>query len=808
MQSMKISVIIIVAMTILYHNNAHGQNIAIPDLRAEYLEINIRNGDWQSLNINGIARATIANYSKIDIRDKFSVIVFDDINGDDKFTADRDALLGGGDVVCCDRWQSKTIDIDIMGKVRFRDSVLSIEIDDDNSIKEINEQNNYTESDPNCTYRWKPLDINIDGGIEHWRWIGGNTKTPSRRVQTSPVVHDIDGDGKGEILFASHENRDIIDVDRGILRGIDNIFGRDVFISDHNVRATSELAVADIDRNGTIEIIGMVARNTTSNAFRATIFNSDGSLNVDSEFIDEVVDWGGASVADLDHDGYGDLVVCGTVVGHDGRVIWRGSAGRGRVAEGCLSSVADIDMDGNSDIVAGNTAYDNTGKILWSREDIDDGLTGIGNFDNDLLPEIVLVTDRAQLYLLDSDGATIWGPVEVPGRANHVRGGGAPTLADFDGDGNINIGVANNSAYTVFDMRGNVLWSNETSDPGGRSAASAFDFNADGSYEVIYGDEQFLRIYDGKTGSVVWETKRPAGTSFDLPVVVDADQDDMVEIYTGVSSGYTAPESVTNPPGVYSFIGSGSPWGWSRAIWNQLSYHITNIDDVGIVPIFEYPSWLDHNTYRASVIDSYDSGVPDVTTSKIVVNPIDGSRDVNVSIRIGNGGRLNLPVGISIAVFDGDPAADGKLIGSTITRNIIRYNEYMDMPSSGDQQIIWRDPPVGNHKIYAVADYGDILTECRIDNNAHWVNMVIDEGGSVTPTETASAVASPPNEVTPTRSPVVTPSPGSGVKRRYYIPFVWRSRRVTGLFLGGEGLFAPTVAEWIERSVTGNWPRN
>lgn len=774
--------IIVTAVVVMFDREiVHGQGLARPDLRVEYFRSNITDANWQTLRIKGTAIASIANYSSVKFLDRPTVTIFDDVNGDDRLDATIDTVLGQADVTCCDPWHRQDISIDISGEVRFRDSILSLEVDSSHDIEELNEQNNYLESDPNCTYIWKVLDSEVDEGHERWRWIGGSIHTPSRRVQTSPIIYDIDGDGMGEVLFSSHENRDLIDVDRGILRGVESLLGRDIFASDHNVRATSELAAADLDRDGSVEIVGMIARNTTSNAFRATIFRADGTVAVDSDYVDEVVDWGGASVADLNHDGYGESVICGTVVGHDGRILWRGSAGRGRVAEGCLSSIADIDLDGNPDIVAGNTAYDSSGNILWNRNDLDDGLTAIGNFDDDLLPEIVLVADHAKLYLLNSDGATIWGPVEIPGRANHTRGGGPPTLADFDGDGRIDIGVANNAAYTAFDMNGDVLWSNTTSDPGGRSSASAFDFNADGSYELIYGDEQYLRVYEGKNGSVLWETKRPAGTSFDLPVVVDADGDDTVEIYTGLSSGYTSPESMTNPPGVYSFVGSGSPWGWARAIWNQLSYHVNNIDDDGILPIYEYPSWLDHNTYRASIIDSYASGVPDITVSRIMLDPMDGSRDLTISIRIGNGGRLNLPVGVTVAAFDGDPAAGGRLIGSTVTRNLIRYNEYMNAPSFGDRTIVWRDPPVGKHKIYALADYGDILTECRIENNSHWIDITIDESGSVALTPTTIAVASPPIEETPTRSPVTTPSPASWEKRRYYIPFVWRSRRLIGL---------------------------
>lgn len=773
-------VVVVLLCTIDY---VSGQEIdsSLPDLRADNVLLKEINGDWQSLYINGKIAIGLINYSYSTIISNYKIIVFDDINKNDELDINTDTVLGDRTVLCCAPWTSDTITIDVSGVVRYRGAILSIVIDSDNTIKENNEQNNYYEAIPDCTYNWYPLDKKISNGGEMWRWTGGNQKTPSRRVHTTPLIFDIDKDGTSDIIFASHGERDILATENGLLRAISGLSGRDIFVSDRNVNAESSIAVADMDRDGDVEIVTISNKDTVGRKYKVVVFDNTGAIKAESGYIDERIEWGGASIADIDGDGYGEVVVCATVIDHSGRIVWRGAGGRGQVGLGCQSSVADIDMDGAVDLLAGNTLYSSLGAILWRRNDLPDGLTAIGNFDKDLLPEIVLVSDNAYIYLLNSDGSTVWGPVDIPGRANNTKGGGLPTLADYNGDGQIEIGVANNAAYTVFDSSGSIRWSRPIFDPSGRSTAAAFDFNADGAYEIAYGDEQYIRIYSGVDGSTIWEEKRPAGTSFDMPTIADVDRDNKVELFTGLSAGTGIPESSSRPPGLYAFGSSGSAWGWARAIWNQISYHVNNIDDNGVVPIEEKPSWLDHNTYRAAIVDAYRSSVSDITLSKITVSKIEGSNDYEILVRAGNGGRMGIAGGVTVAVFDGDPANNGKLIRQTIIYDKIKYNEFVDFARDEDQRIIWSAPAAGKHTIYVIADYRDILTECRIDNNIHWADVIVGETEPVaTVTNVATSVMAtttlPPKENTPT-SPSSTTTPHGSWKGRSYVPFLWRWRR-------------------------------
>jgi hypothetical protein len=60
-----------------------------------------------------------------------------------------------------------------------------------------------------------------------------------------------------------------------------------------------------------------------------------------------------------------------------------------------------------------------------------------------------------------------------------------------------------------------------------------------------------------------------------------------------------------------SFNGGGDPclqvikdvedrWIQARRIWNQHSYHVTNVREDGTIPQFEAPAWEGLNTFRTN----------------------------------------------------------------------------------------------------------------------------------------------------------------------------------------------------------------
>src|SRR5512138_3687842 len=94
-----------------------------------------------------------------------------------------------------------------------------------------------------------------------------------------------------------------------------------------------------------------------------------------------------------------------------------------------------------------------------------DGLVAVANFTGGAHPQIVTVSG-GRVRLTDWQGKVVWGPVDLPHATATLKGGGAPTIADFDGDGKLEIGVAGDSFYTVFKpfAANPILWQRPTQD--------------------------------------------------------------------------------------------------------------------------------------------------------------------------------------------------------------------------------------------------------------------------------------------------------------------------------------------------------
>ena len=313
---------------------------------------------------------------------------------------------------------------------------------------------------------------------------------------------------------------------------------------------------------------------------------------------------GAVAIANLDGAGAPEIIVGAAVYDADGKLLGDGASlggtsGGSPAKRSAISVVSDIDLDGVPEIVAGPTAYQlRSGGLVkvWQRSDRPDGFAALGNFDADPEAEIVIVAD-GQVYMLNHDGsdAEVWNPpthapIALPGGGS----GGAPTIGDFDGDGVPEIGIAGSFGYTVLERDGSTLWKTAIMDYSSNSTGSTtFDFEQDGSVEVIYRDERFMRVYRGADGLLLAKQEIHSLTWTEEPVVADVDGDGDAElIICGDSSGGSTGDGLQGTHGIHVFEDPAGGWAPTRRIWNQHGYHITNVNEDGTIPLVETTNWL------------------------------------------------------------------------------------------------------------------------------------------------------------------------------------------------------------------------
>jgi hypothetical protein len=337
---------------------------------------------------------------------------------------------------------------------------------------------------------------------------------------------------------------------------------------------------------------------------------------------------GAAAFADLDQDGTSEVVFGNQIFDHDGTILGIGGGGHGYYE----SLAIDWNGDGFLDIIAGNTIYDMAGNTIWS-DAYNDGQVAIGDFDLDGRPDIVR-TNSGVVRLIDNDGNLVW-ETSLPGGGT----GGAPTVADFDGDGLPEVGVAALSQYSVIDTDGSVLWSRTVSDYSSSVTGSAvFDFEGDGSAEVVYSDEHTLWIFAGATGDIRMEqTGHASGTLREYPLIADVDNDGATEIIV-VSNNY----AFSGWTGVTVIGDLNNSWAPARPIWNQYGYHITNVNNDGSIPAQQDSNWLTWNNFRAGGSEiGPASGQGDLYIDSLEICDLTcDDRKISFTVGVGNKGLI------------------------------------------------------------------------------------------------------------------------------------------------------------------------
>ncbi len=315
------------------------------------------------------------------------------------------------------------------------------------------------------------------------------------------------------------------------------------------------------------------------------------------------------SLGDLDGDGLPEVVVEGGVLnGATGAMKYALTpAGPGNFV------LSDMDGDGKLDIVTPTRIHKGSDGTLLA----DSGLAGtyvaVGDFDKDGTPEVASINKPIHQLSVWRYDATATNKVKVlrtgidingtfantcpAGSSGNTTGGGPPTIADFNGDQVPDVAVAGGIGYAVIDgskvlnaavpANQTLLWLTKTQDcSSAATGSSLFDFEGDGTPEVVYSDEQYFRIYKGTDGSVLWSTCNTTGTLVEYPLVADVDNDGGADIVV-VSNAYSSivcPKDNSKQRGLRVFGDDQGKWVRTRRVWNQHAYHVTNVDEDGTIP--------------------------------------------------------------------------------------------------------------------------------------------------------------------------------------------------------------------------------
>lgn len=456
-----------------------------------------------------------------------------------------------------------------------------------------------------------------------------------------------------------------------------------------------------------------------------------------------------------------------------------------------MNTIADVDLDGVPELVMGNRLAEwNTVTTDWNDEayfTFDPGsqrpghvaVADLGQYSvlpgmptPNQLPEVIVVSAETLEYNPDSsgtirvqalDGTVVWGPQPLYFTPPETAGGhgGAPTASDFDGDGQVEFAAAANQYYTVYDpdcdasLGGNspterpggscdrapdmaglpdgMLWAQLSQDRSSSgTGSSVFDFNGDGRAEAVYGDECYVRVYEGATGEVVYSAPASNGTGFELPTIVDVDGDFATEIVVArtPTSGSCPATDPLNPNSGAFELSSGfvilrdpeDRWAPSRPVWNQHAYHVTNVTDDARIPRTSEIAlnWLEPglNNFRQNT--QGELGVLQLADLTVVLAQIDElclgmGGDTELTSRVCNRGTNPVSDGVTVEYLEhadptaqpGDPGAVSLCTVETTT---------LLMPGECEQVACTAlvSPDVN---VFVLVDPDDDIADCHPGNN-------------------------------------------------------------------------------------------
>jgi hypothetical protein len=387
----------------------------------------------------------------------------------------------------------------------------------------------------------------------------------------------------------------------GTVHALSGDSGQEKFSFQGQVDAFVTPAFGDIDADGLPELVGADPQG------RLVAWENDGSPKWTSPVAAGYraafasAQCSTVAIYDLDADGSPEILLGYEVFDSLGNRLWGvpGNAAEFDSQYWCTTpTAADLDGDGMLEVLFGHMTYHHDGTLYWQSMQ-PPSHPHVGNLDGDPEPEVFL-TNMNGIAIHEHDGTLKYGPIRPtdPNPAPNCWGKPA-VIHDFDGNGVADIAAATCSDYTVYDVGAaglTIKWSANVSDFSGLATATAFDFLGDAVAEALYADETQIYVFDGVSGAISLTSPRQSGTLIEYPTVADVDNDGSAEIVYVSNYG----QGTTPGPTLTVLKDAEDRWIPARRIWNQYSYHVTNVREDGTIPREMKKSWQALNTFRTN----------------------------------------------------------------------------------------------------------------------------------------------------------------------------------------------------------------
>ncbi len=530
-----------------------------------------------------------------------------------------------------------------------------------------------------------------------WQWTGLAAEPSVRSASVTPVVGPLrDTDGDGDV-----DTRDVPDIAFVTVGGWLVVVAGDTGVERWAVdglEGQAGVALADLDADGTADLLVVDADG------RPVLFDADGS-EVWRATQAVAAGYPQPTVADLDADGRPEALVDNLVLdGMTGAVEATFPPLAGQPYR--MAVAGDLDLDGQQEVIFGDTVYSSAGAPLWSGGVGGDYGMWAAPIDADGDPEAeVLLFGGGELAVFEHDGAEIL-------RASDPAWDrpGPPCVADFDGDGAVEVGFASYDVFSVLELDGTLVWERTIDDTSGLAGCSGFDFDADGAYEVVYADQERLTIFDGADGTRRFrQGSHESVTAFEYPVIADIDADGSAEIVF-VSNYWSEGWG-----GLTALGHDGDGWPPSGSSWPVHDFAVTNVSSLGQVPRAPYPPWRIYNVMRAR--PSADGAATDLGVEIVDVCASGCDPEVGiarVAVQVWNEGALPSPAGLPLSLYV--DAAGGEVLLGQLAMPPLQGGErsaalVFEIPvtelAAGALRVVADDDMVGGSGLLVECDEGD-----------------------------------------------------------------------------------------------------